>query len=264
VTQFPISEALDDFVGGLRRWELWSCLAWNDVQQRYRRSFFGPLWTTLSFAVFVAALGPLYANLMAVDLNIYVPHLVLGMLIWQFMSSIMLEGCREFISSANYLKTIDIPYATFIFRLIWRNIVIFLYQFLVFAGAAVLLGITPRISWLPAILGLIIILANAIWLGLLFGMIAARYRDIIEILSSALRVLFFLTPIIWMPDRSERFQILADLNPFFHFIEIFRAPIMQRGVAMESWMFVLIVGAIGIIVTLLFFSRFRNRLPFWL
>jgi hypothetical protein len=39
----PLSlSAIEDLVGGLRKWRLWGRLGWLDVKRRYRRTIIGP------------------------------------------------------------------------------------------------------------------------------------------------------------------------------------------------------------------------------
>ena len=56
--------AIDDLVGGLKHWQLWSTLGWHDIRQRYQRSVVGPFWLTLSMGLMVAGLAYLYAELL--------------------------------------------------------------------------------------------------------------------------------------------------------------------------------------------------------
>ena len=256
--------ARKDIIGGLLRWHLWTQLAWNDIKRRYRRSFFGPLWSTLSIVVFTAALGPLYASLMGLSLQEYVPHLVLGMVTWNLVTGVMIEGCREFVQSASYIKSVKLPYSAFVYRLVCRNLIVFAYQLPVFFIAALALGKPVTVSWLLAAPGLLLLLLNALWLGFFCSLVATRFRDFIEFLSSILRILFFMTPIIWMPGHSERFKILADFNPFYHFIELVRAPLLSQAPTAVTWISAALIGVAGTTVALAMFTRYRSRISFWI
>ena len=70
--------AMQDVAGGLRLWRLAWTLAWLDVRLRYRGSILGPFWLTISTAVFVGALGFLYAGLFHTDVHDYLPYLALS------------------------------------------------------------------------------------------------------------------------------------------------------------------------------------------
>ena len=84
---------------------------------------------------------------------------------------------------------------------------------------------------------------NGLWVTLLFGIIATRFRDIPPVVSSFMQLFFTMTPIIWTPDLlaggepgSTKYVVeqLAKLNPFYHFIEIFRAPLVGGGPELDA------------------------------
>ena len=76
-----------------RRSEIWGRLGWRENKRRYRRTVFGPFWTTVSLAMFVIALGLVWSNLWHTDPKVYLPFLTSGMLCWVLLSTICAEGC---------------------------------------------------------------------------------------------------------------------------------------------------------------------------
>ena len=259
-----LAKAKNDIVGGLMRWQLWSLLGWYDLRRRYRRSVFGPLWTTFSIAIFVAALGTLYAKLFNRSPEIYIPHLTLGFLAWTFFANTISGSCGAFVSAERYIKEMSVPLSTFIYRIIYQNVIIFLYQSLVYVAVAFVFGIMPGFYVFLAVLGFGLILINAVWVGLLMGVLAARYRDIPEIVSNIMRIAFFLTPILWTPDMVGRRTELLDLNPFYHFIELLRAPLLGNAPQALAWWVALGFALVGWVAALLIFARLRNQIVYWL
>ncbi len=119
-----------------------------------------------------------------------------------------------------------VPASLFITRLIYRNI-------LVFAHNAIILGIVlmafPQAwdaSTLLLPLGLAAVVLNLWWLAVVISIASARFRDIPPIVASLLQILFFLTPVIWRKEDLPGKAILVDFNPFYHLIEIVRAPLL--------------------------------------
>src|SRR5277367_4257931 len=92
-----------DFKNGICDFRIWGTLAWHDIRQRYRRSVLGPFWFTLSTVIMVTVLGTLYSTLFKQDIRTYLPYLASGLVIWQYLSSCILEGCSAFISNANLI-----------------------------------------------------------------------------------------------------------------------------------------------------------------
>jgi ABC-type polysaccharide/polyol phosphate export permease len=257
------SKAARDIVEGLERWELWTTLGWHDVRQRYRRSLIGPFWLTLNMGVLVGTLGFLYSGLWGQSIRTYLPHLALGFMVWGLISSLMLDGCNVFISSAGVIRQLKSPLSTHVFRMVWRNLIIFGHNFLVYLIVALLLDIRPGPAALLAVPGLTVLCLNGIWAGILFGLLSARFRDIPTIMTNIVQVLFFLTPIIWTADQAPDRAILVQLNPFYHLVEIVRAPLLGAIPPWTSWIAVLAVTLIGYASMMGFYIRFRARIAYW-
>ena len=84
-----LSRALRDLLQGFSSLHLWPMLGWQEVRMRYRRSVLGPFWLTLSIAVLLGAMGPLYGRLLNQDLSAYYPHLAVSFI------EIGRASCRE-------------------------------------------------------------------------------------------------------------------------------------------------------------------------
>jgi ABC-type polysaccharide/polyol phosphate export permease len=256
--------ALSDIADGLRHWRLWILLGWQDIRQRYRRSVLGPFWLTLSMGILVGTLGVLYGVLFGLAIDDYLPFLALGFLAWWLISGVVTDGCMAFIDSEHLIKQVKLPFSMFVYRVVWRNLTIFAHYFVVYLVVAVAFGIWPGAAGLLLLPGLVLIAANAIWIGLLLGMVCARFRDVPQIVTSLLQVAFFLTPIIWMPQLLGDRIAFVHANPFFHFVELVRAPLLGQVPVPLTWAVTVSVTAVGWLVTLLVFRRFRNRIPYWL
>ena len=256
--------AAEDLVEGVRRYELWLAMGRQEVRRRYRRSVLGPLWLTLSLAILVTALGLLFGRLMDVPLERYVPHVALGFIAWQFIQGAMSDGCNIFISNKGWITNVRTPLSLFVFRMVWEHSIMMGHNALVYVGVVVLFGIHAGATGLLIVPALVLLIANAIWVGLLFGTLCARFRDIPQIVQSLMRVAFFVTPIIWMPDQLGERGYLALFNPFTYFVELIRAPLIGQVPSALTWGLALAVTLGGWALTGLVFARFRARVPYWL
>jgi ABC-type polysaccharide/polyol phosphate export permease len=112
--------------------------------------------------------------------------------------------------------------------------------------------------------GLALVLANGVWVALLLGLICARFRDVPPIVGSTMQLTFFITPIIWHPSLLPGRQRVIDWNPFYHFIELVRAPMLGGQVSAVTWSVALGITAAGWIVTFLVLLRYRRRIAYWI
>jgi lipopolysaccharide transport system permease protein len=103
-------------------------------------------------------------------------------------------------------------------------------------------------------------------MALLLGVFCTRYRDVPQIIANLLQVFFYLSPIIWMPQLlPTRASIyVLDANPFYHLIEIVRAPLIGLLPSALNWKVCIASAMAGWFFTILFYGRFRSRIAYWL
>ena len=257
--------ALADVADGLSNWPMWGRLGWQETKRRYRRTIIGPFWTTLSLSVFIFTLGILWSELWKQDPRTYLPFLTAGMLAWGMVSTVITEGCSSFISAEGLIKSLPFSYTVLTCTVVWRNLIVFLHHLVIYVGVMLYAGIAVTPNTLLVLPGLFLVLVNGIWVSTLLGMICSRYRDIQQIVGSVLQISMFVTPIFWRPEQlGGRFAKFVDFNPLYHYVDIVRSPLLGRAPAMWSWEVVVAGTFIGWAVTLILFSRFRRRLPYWL
>jgi len=129
---------------------------------------------------------------------------------------------------------------------------------------ALIFGIWPGAAGLLAVAGLALLLVNAGWIMLLLGMICTRFRDVPPIIGSLIQLLFFVTPVMWKPELLGDRRYLMVLNPFYHLLEVIRAPLLGHVPGWESWVAGLLFAAAGWAFTFVCFARFRKRIAYWL
>jgi lipopolysaccharide transport system permease protein len=255
--------ALTDLNSGLVLWPLWGRLGWYDILQRYRRSLLGPFWLTASMAIMVVALGVLYAELFNTPIRDFLPFLCVGLLVWNFISSFLMEGGTLFTGVESHIKQIRLPYSVYVYRSSWSKLIIFAHNFVIYLGVLVYFEIWPGAVSLLAIPGLFIVLFNGALASLCIGMLSARFRDVPQVINSVVQIIFFLTPIMWKPELLQNRTYITDFNPFFHFLEIVRAPLLGNAPTMQNYLIVLLITIINVLVVGAFFTRFRARISYW-
>jgi ABC-2 type transport system permease protein len=82
------------------------------------------------------------------------------------------------------------------------------------------------------------------------------------------QLLFFVTPIMWSPDvltgKSADLAWIANYNPAYHFIEVFRAPLLGKPFPPDSWLVVCTSTIILWVSALWVMTKFRHRVAYWL
>ncbi|WP_132992791.1 ABC transporter permease [Gordonia zhaorongruii] len=262
---------IQDLTDGFRTSELWLHLGWTDIKQRYKRSILGPLWITIATGVTAVAMGILYGELFKQDIATFLPYVTLGFIFWGFIETSVLDGSVVFSANEGLIKQIPAPISVHAFRVVWRSLIIFAHNVVIYL---ILFAVFPQpIDWsaLLVIPALMLFALNAVWATIVFGILSTRFRDIGQLLTTAVRLVFFMTPIIWSAqtlgevgggETSSRMK-LVELNPMFHYLEIARGPLLGQQVELYHWLLVIGFTVIGWAAALLVMRNFRARVAYW-
>lgn len=259
-----------DLVRGWGQHELWLQLGWQDIKQRYRRSTLGPLWITIATGVMSLALGLLYSMLFQISVAEFLPHVTVGFIVWGFISGCIKDGANVFIENEGLIKQLPSALSVHVYRLVWRQLLFLAHNMIIWALLVLIFRIDLGFNVLWAIPGLFLLVVNGVWVTMLFGIIATRFRDVAPLLEAMVQLLFYVTPIVWTTqtlkdqggDVAQR-ALFAEINPLYHYLEIVRAPLIGREVAAYHWWVVLACTVAGLLVTLVAMKQMRFRVPYW-
>ena len=241
-------------------------LGWQDVKQRYRRSMLGPFWLTISMGVMIGSIGFVFGHIFKSPMREFLPFLTVGLVLWGFVSSVIIEGCSGFTSAEGVIRQLPIPLYVHVARVVWRNTLVMAHNMIILP--VILLAVGKPITWIAfeSAPGFIVVVANVGWMALILAVICARYRDLPQIVASGLQVIYFVTPIIWMPNvldaREQAYMLIG--NPFFHLIEICRAPLLGQESTISNWIVSLAMTFAGWIIALAVYRRYRGQIVYWL
>lgn len=259
-----ISAAMDDFTGGLSRYPLWHYLAHREVKLRYARSFLGPVWITLTMALWVTGLSLLYGGLFGASLGEVAPFITLGVIGWNFITTVMQEGCVSFVSARGYLLQSKMPLTTFTWLVFYRNVIILSHNMLVFFALVFIFQLWPNMNWLWILAGWPLVFLSGFSLCLLLAVLAARYRDITPLVSSVMTVGFFLTPVMWRPSDLTKNRFIADLNPFAQLLEVFRSPLLGERPSDYALIFAACTTLALLVAAFMALATSKKRILYWL
>jgi len=259
--------AAADLWGGTLKWQLWGRMGWLDIKRRYRRTLLGPFWTALTLFIFVMVLGSVGSGLFSRQTQEYLPFLVAGMVVWTMLSNIILESGSVFIASVSLIRQKSFEYSTLVYALVWRNFIVFLHNMIVYF--IIVLMYAPHILTFKlflAVPALVLLMVNGLWIGLLLGVVTARFRDIQQLVQSIIQVAMFVTPLFWSPDNLHgvRRLVFVTLNPLYHLVSIARDPMLDKWPDASSYLANMVITIVGWTVALIFFSKFRKRISYWL
>lgn len=256
-------EAIAEWWNGTRRAEAWATLAWFDVVLRYRRSMLGPWWITLSLGLLLAGLGPLYAILLDVPLRSYLPFVTLGVVSWTFIAGSLQDCCSGLVGAGPQLRLGTVPPSLLVWRIVARHAFQLAHHLLLVVVVLAWSGIAITPAMLLAIPGLLAVALQLHFWGLVLAIACARFRDVASVVSSALQLAMFLTPVFWEPSRLPDRARFVLWNPFAAMIETVRSPLLGEMPHASAWAIVGISLAISAVAAAASLIAQRGRLVYW-
>lgn len=258
--------AAADIREGAKLWRLSWALGVSDIRLRYRGSVLGPFWLTLSTAIMIGSMAFLYAALFQTDIHIYLPFLGVSIILWNYLSALVSDGCNCFIQANSLIKNTRMPFSVHASRSVIRNTIILAHNAVVVIGLYIIMDKSISLYALWAIPGCLLWLIDALAVSLLLGSFCARFRDIPQIVASILQIAFFVTPVMWYANillAHPRAFMLIRFNPFFYLLEAVRAPLLGTALDFNAVVKILIVSAAIVIVSGVGFVRTRGRIAYW-
>lgn len=256
--------AARDIREGLLNHQVWVSLALEEIKQRYRRSIIGPFWITISMGILVFSMGPLYGNLLGIEMAVYVPHLAIGIILWSYISGVINDGCNAFLSSGALITQVKLPLSIFIFKTIFRNFIVLGHNMIIIMIILFMYPPEEGIFILSTIFGLALVTINLFAFTFIVSVISTRFRDVTQLVSNILQLLFFVTPVLWTSEALRSHRYLLDWNIFFHFLEVIRKPLMGMTPEVTSFIMVAIGSLTFSIAAFLTFARFRAQISYWM
>src|SRR3984957_16398620 len=151
IAENQLERAVKDLRTGLGAWRLWTLFGYNDVKMKYRRSTLGPFWASLSMAAQVFVTGFVMAYLFHMTLQRYLPYICIGLIIWNFLTTIISEGANAFISSSELILQVKRTLSVYLLQVVWRNLIVGAHTIVIFFVVAFLFGLFPSPTYLLAI-----------------------------------------------------------------------------------------------------------------
>lgn len=240
-------------------------LVFKDIKLQYRGSFLGIFWTFLQPLLNMIVLSLVFNNLFGKDnskvVN-YPIYLLCGRLMHEFFTKSTKRAMKSIRSRAGIIKKVYVPkyiyplasvFSTFVTSMISMLVLVFVVAFYNIAK------INPiDITWRVIFLFVPILICFTLSLGV--GMILATadvfFKDIENIYDVFTTLLFYLTPIVYHPDRlgfaeGSLMSYVIKLNPMAGIVNMFRACVIWGNDFLSYWDFGQMYYCIGLSAVLL-------------
>lgn len=218
-------------------------------------------------AVQILSVGLVFGIIFKSEMATYLPWLAVSLVFWNLISSTVIEACSAYIAAQGIIHQLKIPMFVHVVRVIWRNLFTTGHNFLIIPLVIVFFRTEATWSVFLILPGLALLIVNLYWLSSSLALLATRYRDVIQIVTSITTVAFYVTPVMWLPtalgDDALGHYVLG-LNPLYHWLQLVRLPLLGQVPTIENWAISGSSAVIGSIASVLLMRQFQHKIAFWI
>ena len=256
--------------------ELWSYrhlligLVRRDFLLGYQQTVLGPLWVLLQPMMTMLTYVLVFGKLVGISTGGVPPVLfyLAGIILWNLFNDAFVGTSATFSDNAHLFSKIYFPRLITPLARLSGFLVSFGIQFIFFL--MVLSYYLLFKSWqfyptlmLPLVLvPILLVSVQSLALGLLFSVLTGKYRDIRFMVTLGVRLLMFLTPVIYpLHHVAPKWRWLMQVNPLTPVFELFRLTLLGQGIVTPGQiLYSLVFTLLALIISILLFNKEGDKL----
>lgn len=178
-------------------------------------------------------------NRKAVDEIPYIVWMLGGMVVWFFISPCITDGCNAVFKKVDVITKMKFPVSilpmTVILQKLFDHFCLFVIMVVIFAFN----GYYPSIHWLGVIYYMLCAILFSVALSLTTSVLNMLARDTRKLILACMRLLLYLTPILWDIERFAKGTIIRTIiecNPIYYIVQGYRDCFFyHKGFMAYSW-----------------------------
>lgn len=219
-------------------------IARYDYQMAGKDSYLGKIWNVLSPLIQIAAYWFVFGLGIRGGRDVeyngetipYLAWMLSGLVPWLFINGGIVRGAGSVYSKATTALRLRYPISTIpagsvLIELFSHCVLLVILFITMFAY-----GMWPTLHWLNLIYYIAAAFLILTALAMLTSTLTMIARDFQLLINSLMRLLFFMTPVLWTMDNLPyKFQKILQLNPFLYIIDGFRDSLLYGINFWEHW-----------------------------
>ena len=234
----------------------------------YQQTLLGPLWMVIQPILTVLTYVLIFDKVIGLETEGIPPFLyyLTGITLWSLFSDIFLGTSGTFSQNAQIFSKVYFPRLIAPIAILLLHLLRFVIQLLLLIMVLAYYYFTgkfqPDVNWLLSIPVIIMTAGVAFGAGLIFSVLTAMYRDLMNLQQLLVRLLMFLCPIFYslaMVPGDKKW--LVSLNPLSSFFEVFRYAFIGKGaVSINELTYSVIWMVVLVTVGILLFNKRGDKL----
>ena len=186
----------------------------QDINGRYKGSFFGFLWTLLNPLLMLVVYSLVFQFVFRANIEHYSIYLFICLMPWNAFANTIATGTVCVSNNASILKKVYFPREVLPLSVVISNTIQYFFSAVIIFIALLVSGV--GISWVAIFLPLIVLVQAIFSLGVIMLLSAANVyiRDVQYIMNPVMMIWMYACPILYSISMvPERFLKLYKLNP---------------------------------------------------
>ena len=232
------------------------------ILNNFSKSKAGPIWLNVGPFLLISLLAFIFSNSKEITFTSYFPYCAIGYMLWTMTGEVFSSSFDFIKKNRGFIENSGMPLGAIALHEVMLNIYTFIFRSPIIILALILTISSASISgYTLGFLGLILICITQLLVIIFFAAAFHRFNDFRQLSDAIMRIGFLATPIFWEPERlagSPLFYVLVEFNPFWHFIQIIRAPLLGDAYPVTSLIIVLTLITILTLLVIKFKRSITN------
>ncbi|MDL2318123.1 ABC transporter permease [Eubacteriales bacterium OttesenSCG-928-A19] len=216
----------------LERWKkfqfLFVELIKRDFKKKYKRTFFGMLWSVISPLLQLLVMSLVFRQFFGRNTPHYTIYLFSGNLIFSYFSDATNGGMRSLLSNASIFSRVNVPKYMFLFSRVLQSFINFLLTLAVYFIFVAIDGVPFSLSFFALIYPILCLTVFNIGVGMILSALYVFFRDIEYLYSVFTMLLMYVSAIFYTIDAyAPHIQRLFLCNPIYVYIKYFRVVVLE-------------------------------------
>lgn len=253
-----------DWRGLLRHRDLLIVLALRDIKVRYKQAVLGVGWALIQPIAMALILYAFFGVLLGLNEQVaptpYLVFVLAGVLPWMLFESAVTASSNSVVANAAIIRKVYFPRLIIPLSAVGAPLIDYTIGLAVLLTAMLALGVA--FSWSLMLVPALIVstVLAVLGVGILLAALTAAYRDFRHIVPFLLRLMFFMTPVIYpVAIVPARWQWLLSLNPIGGTIAAFRSAVLGTPIDYTAWGVSTLVALAAAVAGVAYFQRAQRR-----
>ncbi len=200
----------------------------------------------------------------------YLCWLLGGLVVWFFINPCITSGCNAIFVKKDVITKMKFPISILPATVIMQEFFNHLCLLTILVPVFGLFGFFPNVHWLGILYYMFCAIAFSISLAMLTSVLNMLARDVRNLIIACMRLIMYLTPILWSPSRLEAqpvMKFIMKFNPIDYLVQGYRdCFFFQQGILANAeqmiifWVITLVLFLLGSVMMYKFKHKFIDLL----